>query len=194
MLVVKFALHWFAQWLQAKQAMGLAALPNSAFPVAAQMQLHLTRLGAPVLRKPTCDILLSQHRLFCSGAGLTFPGNSLEKILFVYTPLSPALTITAELGNKVPAKIPQGKGTQLHQDVSLWEQNLLVRRKQLLNTGGLQCLAMLVVVFCWHVKLRFQNFPLDSAVQKGLPDLSCEMVESPVGLQPFGRSRWSSWY
>lgn len=57
---------------------------------------------------------------------------------------------------------------------------------------------MLVVVFCWHVKLRFQNFPLDSAVQKGLPDLSSEMVESPLSLQPLedqgdladGRFKW----
>lgn len=88
-----------------------------------------------------------------------------------------------ELENKVIAKIPQGNGTQPHHDVSLWEQNLPVRRKQLLNTGGLRCLAVLVVVFCWRVRLRFQNFPLDSAAQKGLPDLSSETVESPISLQ-----------
>lgn len=64
--------------------MVLAALPKSAFTVAVQVQLQLARLGAPVLRKPTDDILLSRHRLFCSGAGLTFPGNSLENMLFVY--------------------------------------------------------------------------------------------------------------
>lgn len=33
------------------------------------------------------------------------------------------------------------------------------------------------------MRLRFQNFPLDSAAQKGLPDLSSETVESPISLQ-----------
>lgn len=70
----------------------MVVLPKSAFTVAVQVQLQLTRLGAPVQRKPTDDILLSQRRLFCSGAGLTFPGNSLENMLFVYTLPAPQLS------------------------------------------------------------------------------------------------------
>jgi len=72
--------------------MGLAVLPKSAFTVAVQVQLQLARLGAPVPRKPTDDILLSRRRLFCSGAGLMFPGNSLENMLFVYTLPPPRLS------------------------------------------------------------------------------------------------------
>lgn len=66
-----------------------AVLPKSAFTVAAQVQLQLTSLGAPVQRKPTDDIL---RRLFCRGAGLTFPGNSLENMLFVCTLPPPQLS------------------------------------------------------------------------------------------------------
>lgn len=69
-----------------------AVLPKSAFTVAAQVQLQLTSLGAPVQRKPIDDILLLRHRLFSSGAGLTFPGNSLENMLFVYTLPPPQLS------------------------------------------------------------------------------------------------------
>lgn len=77
--------------------MALAVLPKSAaFTVAAQVQLLRARLGAPAQRKPTDDILLSQHRPFCSGAGLTFPGNSLENMLFVYT-LSPPELLQSQL-------------------------------------------------------------------------------------------------
>lgn len=72
--------------------MVLAELPKSAFTVAAQVQLQLLRLGAPALRKPTDDILLSWRKLFCSGAGLMFPGNSLENMLFVYTLPPPQLS------------------------------------------------------------------------------------------------------
>lgn len=47
---------------------------------------------SPSTKKPTDDILLSRHRLFCSGAGLMFPGNSLENMLFVYTLPPPQLS------------------------------------------------------------------------------------------------------
>lgn len=73
--------------------MALAMLPKSAaFTVAAQLQLQCARLEAPVQRKPADDILLSQHRPFYSGAGLMFPGNSLENILFVYMLSPPQLS------------------------------------------------------------------------------------------------------
>lgn len=39
----------------------------------------------PGAEKPTCGILLSQLTLLCSEAGLAFPGNSLENMLFVYS-------------------------------------------------------------------------------------------------------------
>lgn len=94
------------------------------------MQLQLSRLGAPALRKPTDDILLSRRILFCSGAGLMFPGNSLENMLFVYTLPPPQLSQSRlNYETKSQPKFLKGKGPNFFRmwasenKISLWEES-----------------------------------------------------------------------